>query len=90
MNAEELKKPKSHKAEVLYHLLVYKQVSCKDFPWMSGFRTRISDLKLENSLPIDTKMHHGISKYKNVYKYAVHKLKCDLEQAIKIYNIING
>ena len=90
MNVEELKKPKSHKAEVLYHLLIYKQVSCKDFPWMSGFRTRISELNLKDNLLGEPEMTYGISKHNNSYKYAVHKLKCDLEQAIKIYNIING
>lgn len=89
MNAEGLSQPKSHKAEVLYFLIMHKRVSCIDFPWMSGFRTRVSDLKIKHYFPIKTVMREGISKYNNSYKYAEHKLDCDINEAITRYNIIN-
>lgn len=39
-----LSNPTTNKAEILYTLITNGSVSIKDFPYLSGFRTRISEL----------------------------------------------
>lgn len=77
--------PKSHREEVLLHLIVNGRVSCFDFPYMSGFRTRISDLVINDGLKLKTETRQAVNKFGNSFNYAVHHLQ-DRDQAINIYN----
>lgn len=80
-----MNKPKNQTQEVLYHLIKYGNVSFMDFPYMQGFRTRISELKRE--LKISTQKVTMKSKYGNSYVMHVHYLE-DFEKAKKLYNKI--
>lgn len=80
-----LNNPTSHRDEVLFHMIANGSVSCYDFPYMSGFRTRISDLVLNEGLKIKTEFKKDKNRFGNQYTYAVHSL-VDVDQAIQIYN----
>jgi hypothetical protein len=85
-----LSNPKTNKAEILYTLIKKGSVSIKDFPYLSGFRTRISELVNE----YDIKMIHisstGVNKFGNSYTYKEHILpKIYRDFAIEKYNYIN-
>ena len=82
-----LKQPKTAKQEVLHHLITHGKVSIMDFPYMSGFRTRISEFILEYDITIKKKHITAVNKYFNTYTYTLHILpKKQLKKAIKIYN----
>lgn len=82
-----MNKPKTQTQEVLYHLIKYGSVSFMDFPYLQGFRTRISELKRE--LNMSTKKVTMKSKYGNTYVMHVHYLE-DFEKAKEIYNRISN
>lgn len=82
-----MNKPKNQTQEVLYHLIKYGNVSFMDFPYLQGFRTRISELKRE--LSMSTKKVTMKSKYGNSYVMHVHYLE-DFEKAKEIYNKISN
>jgi hypothetical protein len=84
--ANGLPKPNSHKQEVLLHLIQHGSVSILNFPYLSGFRTRISELRDE--LDITDRMEKKVSKYGNEMAYAVHSIT-DRDKAISVYKRIN-
>ena len=77
--------PKTSTQDVLYTLIAEGSVSIMEFAYLSGFRTRISNLKLKYGLKLRTEMQKGMNKFGRVYKYHRHYI-IDKEQAIKIYN----
>lgn len=82
-----MKNPTSHLTEVLHHLINYKKASVKEFFWMSGFRTRISDLKLIYGINFETEQKFFVSKHGNKSSYNIHKLPdSSIKKAISIYN----
>ena len=85
-----LTNPKTSKAEILYTLIKSGSVSIMVFPYLSSFRTRISDLKLKHGLSIKRVKKTKLNKFNNSYTYIVHKLdKSQIENAVKIYKEIN-
>jgi len=86
----ELRKPRTNKAEILYTLLDKGEVSIMDFPNLSSFRTRVSDLKIKDNLPLIRDIKTKINKFGNTYSYAVHKLNpFHIRTAINLYKEIN-
>lgn len=86
----ELSMPKNNRAEVLYALIAKGCTSLKDFPYLAGFRTRISELSLDYNVKLFHKLETGVNKYGNSYTYKVHFLPPDEKQnAIEVYNEIN-
>ena len=85
-----LPNPKTNTQELLYTLIVKGEVSIFDFPYLSGFRTRVSDLKIKHKLPLTSRMFVKVNKFDNEYRYAVHYLKKeDKEKAIELYKTIS-
>ena len=83
---ETLKKPKTAMQEVLFALIVQGETSIFDFAWMSGFRTRISDLKIKHELKIKSIKKQKVNKHGNTYTYCLHKLpKNEKQKAINLY-----
>lgn len=85
-----LSNPTTNKAEILYTLIEKGSVSIKDFPYLSGFRTRVSELVNDD----DIKMIHisttGVNKFGNSYTYKEHILpERYRDLAIEKYNYIN-
>jgi hypothetical protein len=81
-----LPQPKTNQQEVLLQLILNGYCTFKDFAYMQGFRTRISDLK-QLGLILETKKLTGINKYKNTYVYHKHILDPKhLEYAKDLYN----
>ena len=76
--------PTTNIQEVLYTLIKQGHVSIFDFPYLSGFRTRVSELRLEHNLEIESISLNRCNKFGNHYSYKLHRLK-DREQAIELY-----
>ena len=84
-------KPKTSTQEVLLHLILFKTASIIDFPTLSGFRTRISQLILDHGLFLEREFIHGFNKFGNPTKYAKHTLPDNQkEAAIKLYQQLNN
>ena len=81
-----LPQPKTATQEVLLSLILQGSVSIFDFAWMSGFRTRISNLKLDYNLNISTEKLKKINKFGNTYSYCQHSiLESEKQDAIDLY-----
>ena len=80
--------PQTTEQEILLHLIENGSVSIFDFPYLSGFRTRISNLKAK-FVPIETLKLTSINKYGRTYSFAMHRL-IDKQKAIDLYEKING
>ena len=76
--------------EVLLTLILQGHVSIFDFPYLSGFRTRVSQLQTVHGLSLDRVMDKRCNKFGNTYSYAIHKLPEEQkEKAILLYNKLN-
>ena len=80
----DLELPLTNTQEILYTLIKQGHVSIFDFPYLSGFRTRVSELRLEHNLEIESINLNRCNKFGNHYSYKLHRLK-DREQAIELY-----
>ena len=60
--------------EVLLTLILQGHVSIFDFIYLSGFRTRVSQLQTIHGLELDRKLDTRCNKFGNTYSYAIHIL----------------
>jgi len=82
--------PTTNIEEVLLTLITQGHVSIFDFPYLSSFRTRISELCRKYSLKLETQMIERNNKFGNRYKYGLHRLPEDQkEKAIALYKKLN-
>lgn len=82
--------PKTNIQEILLTLILQGYVSLFDFPVMSGYRTRVSQLQLIHGLKLDRVTDTRCNKFGNTYVYAIHKLpESEKEKAIELYNKLN-
>ena len=82
--------PTTSQEEVLLTLILQGRVSIFDFPWLSGFRTRVSNLQLVHGLKLERVLDSRANKFGNVYSYAIHKLPTEeKENAIALYKKLN-
>ena len=83
--------PKTSEQEVLLTLILQGHVSIFDFPYLSGFRTRVSQLQTVHGLSLDRVMDKRCNKFGNTYSYVIHKLpKEQKEKAVLLYNKLNN
>ena len=80
--------PQTTEQEILLHLIENGSVSIFDFPYLSGFRTRISNLKAK-FVPIESSKLTSTNKYGRTYSFAMHRL-IDKQKAIDLYEKLNG
>lgn len=82
--------PKTNEQEVLLTMIIHGNVTIFDYPWMSGFRTRVSQLQTVHKLNLDREMKKKQNKFGNWYAYAVHILpETERQKAIDLYYKIN-
>jgi hypothetical protein len=82
--------PKTTTAEVLQTLILKGEASITDFPYLSGFRTRISNLVLIYKLKLKSEVLRGVNKHGNKITYINHILEpTELKNAIELYELIN-
>lgn len=82
--------PKNTQAEVLFVLIKKGSVSIKEFSWMEGFRTRVSELVLNHSIPLLKTTESGINKHGNTFHFRRHSLPLDkVDFALSVYEKIN-
>lgn len=82
----DLSNPTTNLQEIIYTLIFNGHVSIMDFPYLSGFRTRVSELVNDFGLVLESERVKATNKFGNHYSYVVHKLNDkDLEQAFDIY-----
>jgi len=87
---EGFKYPKTNQQEVLLTLITQGHVSIFDFSYMSGFRTRVSQLQTVHGLFFERILDKRCNKFGNTYTYAIHKLpESEKEKAIALYNKLN-
>lgn len=79
-----LPEPRTNTQEVLFTLITQDKVSIFDYPYLSGFRTRVSELQLTHEVAMFTEMIQKVNKFGNCYRYALHHL-INKEKAIQIY-----
>lgn len=80
-----LPQPKTNKQEVLYTLIEKGSVSIMDYSYLSGFRTRISEIGKELRLQKERVLK--TNRFGNTYSYVKHKLSVnDRHKAIELYN----
>jgi len=84
-----MKDPKTKIAKFLKALIEKKEVSIKTFG-ESSMRSRISDLRLDYGLNIESKMIEATNEFGNPYRYASYILRSKKKDALKIYNKINS
>lgn len=91
--------PKTNIQEVLYTIIEKGSVSLFDFPYLAGFRTRVSELKKRHKLKFVTIAHTRCNKFGNTYTYHIHSLKrtksgrrieAQHKNAIKLYKKITN
>ena len=82
-----MNKPKTQLQEVLFELINEGKCSIRQFFFMCGFRTRISELNLKHGLSLDSsEREKEINTHGNTYSYPIHKLpKSQRKSAIEIY-----
>lgn len=82
--------PRNTTARILYALIIKGKVSLVDFPYLAGFRTRISELYHHHNVKLIHKVETDVNRDGNSYYYKVHFLPQDEKQnAIEIYKNIN-
>ena len=64
--------PKTSSQEVLLTLITQGYVSIFDFPYLSGFRTRVSELQTVYHIQLDRVLDKRCNKFGNTYTYAIH------------------
>jgi hypothetical protein len=83
--------PRTSEQEVLLTLITQGHVSIFDFSYLSGFRTRVSQLQTVHGLLLDRVLDKRHNKFGNTYSYAIHKLpESEKEKAINLYNKLNS
>ena len=83
---EQLNKPRTNIQEVLYTLINNRSVSCFDFPYLQGFRTRVSELRRKHNITIIDTSLPEVNKFGNCYSYVVHSISDDeVEKCIDVY-----
>jgi len=82
--------PTTSGEEVLLTLILQGYVSIFDFPWLSGFRTRVSNLQLIHGLKLNRVLANRSNKFGNQFSYAIHRLPPEeKENAILLYKKLN-
>ena len=83
---QDLQPPETTIQEVLYEMIARGSVSIVQFHYLSGFRTRFSNLKIKYGLPFDNIIKIDKNKWGREYDYTVHVLKNEnIELAKNIY-----
>jgi len=83
--------PKTSGQEVLLTLILQGNVSIFDYPYLSGFRTRVSDLQLKHGLFLERIKDSRCNKFGNTYTYYIHKLPENQKlKAIDLYHKLNN
>jgi hypothetical protein len=85
-----LSTPLNTTAEILFELITKGSVSMKEFSWMEGFRTRVSELNRKHHIPLSKTTEKGENKHGNAIRYHRHSLPNDkVEFALEVYQKIN-
>lgn len=83
--------PKTSEQEVLLTLITQGHVSIFDFSYLSGFRTRVSQLQTVHGLFLERVTDSRCNKFGNSYTYAIHKLpESEKQKAINLYEKLNS
>jgi hypothetical protein len=85
-----MENPKNSKSEVLYTLIEEGRVSIMKYPYLSGFRTRVSELVSKHEIPLIRQSRHAKNKFGNPIMYIEHVLpESQKQKAMEVYQIIN-
>ena len=80
-----MKQPKTSIQEVLFIAIKKGKISLIDMPLLAGFRTRISNLKLQFGVEFRVEKVKKLNKFGNTITLHEHHL-IDVERAKSVYN----
>ena len=90
-NPHNLPYPRTSTQEVLFEIINEGKTSIMTFCWMSGFRSRISELVNVYGLKLERIMETRNNKFANPYTFANHILpESEKPKAIELYNKLNS
>lgn len=82
-----LPQPKTNIQEILYTLIENGKVSIMDYPYLSGFRTRVSEIINKHGLKLASVPVTKLNKFGNSFTYIEHHLSDSRKGlALRIYN----
>lgn len=82
--------PTTNTEEILLTLILQGRVSIFDFPYLSSFRTRISEFNNLHGLKLNRVLDNRMNKFGNSYSYAIHRLPPEeKDNAIALYKKLN-
>ncbi|MFH6944653.1 hypothetical protein [Flavobacterium sp. FlaQc-50] len=85
-----LTQPNNVQAAVLYTLIQKGKVSIEDFPHLSGFRTRVSEINLQHEISMQSFNKKGKNQFGRIITYVEHHIDpTEVEKAIQVYKTIN-
>lgn len=85
-----LSEPLNWKAKVLYTLIKKGNTDLKDFPFLAGFRTRISEFRLQHNVKLISVDIPDLGFFGRRSDYKRHYLPPEeVNNAIQVYNLIN-
>ena len=85
-NPYNLSYPRTNKEEILFTLISQKYVCYLDFPEMSKFSARISEIQNELSFDLVKVNSTRNSKFGNPFRYVVYRLpESEIQKAIDFY-----
>ena len=79
-----MKLPRTNIQELLYVLINQGHISLFDFPYLAGFRARLSELKYTYGIDLRTVYSSRHNRFGNRYTYATHFLE-NVDKAKKVY-----
>ena len=80
-----LPQPTTNTQEILLTLINTGTVSIMEFPWLSGFRTRLSELN-RKGLNLVSERRQKTNNFGNTFTYVVHKLPdSEIKKAKNMY-----
>jgi len=90
-NKHNLPYPKTNIQEILFDLINEGKTSIFSFPYLSGFRTRVSEIQRDYGIKLDRIMETRHNKFSNSYTFANHILPAtEKEKAIELYHKLNA
>jgi hypothetical protein len=86
-NPHNLPYPKTNIQEILFELINEGKTSIFSFPYLSGFRTRVSEIQRDHGIKLDRIMETRCNKFSNPYTFANHILPLsEKDKAVELYN----
>lgn len=83
-NTTDLLPPSTDLQDVLLHIVKHGEVSCKNFPILQGYRTRVSELRMQGILFSDIQIEGEKNRHGHPKPIVLHKC-LNISEALRLY-----